>query len=348
MEQIPYVYIFKPGVRSREAVFRGIRNTLLYEEEGFHHWEVEDFSGSAPDSITGIVLKQKSGDQRIVLRNGNNEINQPTILCSIHPVSGESPINISSPSSPKGSSEVFITGNYPNIHLNSSNYLMSIEFFTIIEYPDAITIAMHYASSSNLWSFIMHAGRVLTPENRSDPYYDLSGFGIFCGLAFVQVNEDGTGTFTINGSPQTRYVAQAACVNQVNTAAPASLIMTQTGAWVNPQTFNRYNPLTAALRNVGDAADQDRLVPYRINQIGGHVLGSTRYVRQRFYGIGNQNPFISETSVSENEESDIAWAHRISSLAKFDAASLSGYKFSPNTIFAYNKNVVDLTGNVDI
>ena len=301
MTVTPKVYRFSPGAKTGMAVVNGVKRCM--DATGIHHWEV--VPGSFTPDLT-ITLRDKATLQRqlrlVALTSGSPS---PSVACYYSAAAGanENPV-------------AYITGGDFSTTLSSSTGGMSTNEAYVVEIEDAISILFGKGTDgatgflANSLGRGMHAGRIFSAHNRSD-METFGEQGILCGILACTTGTTGASyqlsTDTTTGGNAQRYLLAGsdwvrACVGVSSAGQRDSLVSAQRNL----------------LANVGDNGSIERLVPYPIT---GPVTGTTsghtcytRYVRTRYYGVGDVGPDGLSVAnglilASQGSPTTIGWRH---------------------------------------
>ena len=246
----------------------------------------------------------------------------------------------------------------------------------IIETQDSLTVATYCNIARNgfnaillpnvAWQHVMHAGDILTPDNRSDPNFkeytneNMTGEGIMCGwfghaspAQFIMPTINSTTAFPHSYARTGKVVNQnvspddhewrhlTACIGRnLAYSTPPNDTSWQYAA---PNT-NNYLPQFGF---VGDDDErEERLIPYRLSTRGpgtsfNGVSLLTRFIKQRWRGIG-QNEIDNITQInygsyanSRYADSDVSWVHQCSDNITNSAQVTPPYGTRNNTVHVW-------------
>lgn len=183
----------------------------------------------------------------------------------------------------------------------------------VVETEDMLTVYTKASGSSvtagqaGAFSFHAAAGRLFTPDNRSD---DAQNVGLFALL----VGHPGVANFTSAIADWSLYT-QSSSNSRILLGATWEQIRTTANMARGRNTLSTtYWP--ASNRNLvapmGDADTAERLAPIRVMGVTSGTVASTRYVRARYYAVTetDSSGLIDSTSVRISAaDSAIAWRH---------------------------------------
>lgn len=204
-----------------------------------------EFTKNGSSTSSALLLDHTDGWQLLIRDDGTN------ILCAVDP--GGAITNLAG--TPTGSTSY--SGESIVIAPANCGARMHIAC-----YPDAVLVGIKH-TTSDFWQQGLHAGKIYTPYNASDPLLFIDGFGIIGGLPTINVANSNTWLIP-NGS---------------NTATNAGRLRVSQGTW---NTTAKCEILTAQ----GDAAGQIRLNPLLATvgagtgSTGFPSLGYTKYLRR--------------------------------------------------------------------
>jgi hypothetical protein len=363
----PYVYRVNPGGNTAEAVIYAVYRCATDATTSLKHWEVAfsagGLSGSLDTGMYVLVLKNLNSEARLMLRRARFGTATWTVACSYHPDDGTGTI-LDDPSklptgwttstnvrnavkiadweaagttSPHGSPETFITGNGTAYGLNAGGWPMSQTKMDVIETEDSLTVACYHSITTlgfnatplqnTAWLYTLHAGEILTPDNRSDPDFksltkeELTGEGIMCGWYGFQT---GGIAYYFMGPGSHDCFARIGDKNPVTNndwERFSSVLIDYTyGSNANAGVPPLVKPEPIQLIPVGDdGAEYERLAPYRFRTLNSGYSLLTRFIRQRYYEMEELLPPIgpgthvdSRVPRVPSPGSEVAWLHQAS------------------------------------
>jgi hypothetical protein len=345
-EQEPIVRRLGVYAKTATGVCTAIREAFERNDGASRYWSLVDSQGTS-EATTALVLRCTATEARLVFRADNAGDN---VLCSYHPAPNndgdtEETINLSaalySNLTTIGTSELKLNSNntiYKISHATYGPYLSTspnLDSGFVIEMEDAITIVFkgtNNTTAQDNWVYSCHAGMVISPENLNDASYGIDGSGIFCGF------------YGFAGS----IIHWAQPTNQNN----ASLVRIGPSSWSQPILTNVFPPIgnyvtPAQIAPIGDAGNIERLVPCRIYSDDSGVIGSMRYLRQRYLkkAVAVTTPALASAHLSDKDNMivgvndkivlgsnpNIAWIHQVA----YDAVAQTAQQ---NAVHIWNNN----------
>lgn len=186
--------------------------------------------------------------------------------------------------------------------------------------------------------FCFHAGKIFTPDNRSDDANNVGVFGLLAGHAAPYTNAN------INFALNTETDGSQS--SQMLRGATWEKIRIQSSfvrAW-NPGSTGTYPevPNRKYSAPMGDSDAVERLPPLRVMGISSGTTSNTRYWRARHWAVGETDASspIESTSVRvSSADPNIAWRH-----SAYTSLVSAGSQNSPrNTIYLWAPTTTPLT-----
>lgn len=327
MTVVPKTYSYAPGATTAEAHISGIRAMLAVAS----YWTEE--SGGTATSITAASTVT-AGLQWSAQKVGTGSV--VTIECRLSIDDGATWSPWSQISGPATVSS--------SICLAGTSWGAATDIAWIVETEDSISLYTRATGSSQnatgpfagALGFGSHAGKIFTPDNRSDNSNNIAAYGILGGL----VNPIGIAQNTVR-SLQTGDNTDCFALVGSNWEAVKS-----TPIWMRGRHTTSVIRFPAAYReqcaSMGDAFDLERLAPIRIQTATSGTTGNMRYWRARYFAVSDiDSAPIDSTSVrlSAASPTTIAWRH-----SSNNSSASSGFESATqNTVYLWSPTIIPLT-----
>jgi hypothetical protein len=327
MAEEPIVRRLGVYAQTGTGVCTAIRQAFERTDGASRYWTLVETQGTS-EATTALIIRCLATDARLVFRASNTA--PATVLCSYHPAPNnegdtEEIINLNAALGSNlttiGTPELRISGNDTQYTLSHATYGVrlsaspALDSGFVVEMEDAITVVFSGTATAvqDNWVYSCHAGLIISPENLNDASYGIDGSGLLCG--FFGLTTIGTYSWL-----QTSNVAQQSRVR----IGPATWGEAQVSG-VFPPLGNYITPTQIA--PIGDAGNVERLVPWRIYSDDAGVIGSMRYVRQRYLkkAVAVTTPALASAHLSDKDNvivgvndkvvlgsnANIAWIHQV-------------------------------------
>lgn len=284
MTVTPYVYSYAPGAQTGAAHVAGIRGMLTVSQ----YWFEQSYIGSkltVAHTTQPWLIEYTASANNVSVRFSHNN----GVLWS-------------------AAENMAQSYTFANTVVGAAT-----DIAWVVETEDMLAVYTKASGSSvtpsqvGAFSFHAAAGKICTPDNRSDDAQEIGLFGLLVG-------HPGCANFTSAIVDWSLYT-QTSSRSQVLFGAQWERIRTsQTMARGRNVLSTTYWP--TANRNfmafMGDAETTERLAPIRVMGVTSGTVANTRYVRARYYAVTefDSSGLIDSASVRvSSADPNIAWRH---------------------------------------